>query len=195
MPQLVVATFNIHAGTDGWGTPFDVMASCDELGADILSLQETWTPDSGRGSPLRSRLARLPVARLRSRTPSSSSRSRARQALGPRNPRRDRSLWVGDAENLADLPGVHWDQARRGTWGLPSCRGCRQGRRSRGTRPAAPRSSTAARGHPCEIESTAARSPSSACTWRTSPTDRRSWWNACAAGSRPRGDRAYWRVT
>jgi endonuclease/exonuclease/phosphatase family metal-dependent hydrolase len=120
MPQLVVATFNIHAGTDGWGTPFDVVASCDELGADILLLQETWTPEGGEGlafevaSSLGYESHEVPLSDalfLKSVTGPG-------KRWGPRNPRRDRSLWVGDAENLAHLPRVHWDQARRGTWGI-----------------------------------------------------------------------------
>ena len=49
MPQFTVATFNIHAGVDGWGTPFDVVGCCRRLDADVLLLQETWTPDGGQG--------------------------------------------------------------------------------------------------------------------------------------------------
>jgi endonuclease/exonuclease/phosphatase family metal-dependent hydrolase len=44
-PSLTVASFNLHAGIDGWGRPFDVVAACRDLDADILVLQETWTPD------------------------------------------------------------------------------------------------------------------------------------------------------
>ncbi len=45
MPQLVVATFNIHAGVDGWGRPHDVVGACRQLDADVLVLQESWAPD------------------------------------------------------------------------------------------------------------------------------------------------------
>ena len=44
---LRVATFNIHMGVDGWGRPFDVVAECRALDADVLVLQEAWTPDDG----------------------------------------------------------------------------------------------------------------------------------------------------
>ena len=44
-----VATFNLHAGVDGWGRPFDVVAACRAIDADVLVLQETWTPDDGPG--------------------------------------------------------------------------------------------------------------------------------------------------
>lgn len=45
MPHLVVATFNIHAGVDGWGRPHDVVDACRHLDADVLVLQESWAPD------------------------------------------------------------------------------------------------------------------------------------------------------
>jgi endonuclease/exonuclease/phosphatase family metal-dependent hydrolase len=47
MSELSVATFNIHAGIDGWGRPFDVVAACASLDADILALEENWAPDGG----------------------------------------------------------------------------------------------------------------------------------------------------
>lgn len=39
---LTVASFNMHAGVDGWGRPFDHMAVCRALGADVLVLEESW---------------------------------------------------------------------------------------------------------------------------------------------------------
>jgi endonuclease/exonuclease/phosphatase family metal-dependent hydrolase len=47
--DLVVASFNVHAGVDAWGRPFDVTAAATSLGADVLLLQETWTPQGGIG--------------------------------------------------------------------------------------------------------------------------------------------------
>lgn len=44
-----VATFNLHAGVDGWGRPFDVVEACRAIDADVLVLEETWTPESGTG--------------------------------------------------------------------------------------------------------------------------------------------------
>jgi endonuclease/exonuclease/phosphatase family metal-dependent hydrolase len=46
---LSVATFNVHAGVDGWGRPFDVVGACRAIDADVLVLEETWTPQSGTG--------------------------------------------------------------------------------------------------------------------------------------------------
>lgn len=44
---FVVATFNLHAGVDGWGRPFDVVAACRSLDADVVVLEENWAPDDG----------------------------------------------------------------------------------------------------------------------------------------------------
>ncbi len=49
-PRLTVATFNVHAGVDGWGRPFDLLKACSALDADVLVLQETWTPEDGPGT-------------------------------------------------------------------------------------------------------------------------------------------------
>jgi endonuclease/exonuclease/phosphatase family metal-dependent hydrolase len=47
MPRVVVASFNVHGGVDGWGRPFDVVDACRRIGADVLMLQECWFPDDG----------------------------------------------------------------------------------------------------------------------------------------------------
>jgi endonuclease/exonuclease/phosphatase family metal-dependent hydrolase len=47
---ITVASFNIHAGVDGWGRPFEAIERCAALEADILVVQEDWCPvDSGAG--------------------------------------------------------------------------------------------------------------------------------------------------
>ncbi len=47
--ELVVASFNVHSGVDGWGRRFDVVAACARCDADVLVLQESWTADGGKG--------------------------------------------------------------------------------------------------------------------------------------------------
>jgi endonuclease/exonuclease/phosphatase family metal-dependent hydrolase len=42
-----VTTFNLHAGIDAWGRPFDVVDAVCSIGADVMLLQECWTPDNG----------------------------------------------------------------------------------------------------------------------------------------------------
>ncbi|MGO9028347.1 MAG: endonuclease/exonuclease/phosphatase family protein [Acidimicrobiales bacterium] len=49
-PRLTLASFNVHCGVDGWGRPFDVVAECAALDADVLVMQESWAPDDGTPS-------------------------------------------------------------------------------------------------------------------------------------------------
>ncbi len=42
-----VATFNLHAGVDGWGRPTRVLDHVAQLDADILVLPELWRGDDG----------------------------------------------------------------------------------------------------------------------------------------------------
>ncbi len=46
---VVVASFNVHAGIDGWGRAWDVVSAVRRLEADVVILQEVWSPD-GRPS-------------------------------------------------------------------------------------------------------------------------------------------------
>ena len=41
--MLTVANFNLHAGVDGWGRPFDTIAVCRDLETDVIALEESWT--------------------------------------------------------------------------------------------------------------------------------------------------------
>ena len=43
--RLRVATYNVHAGVDGWGRPTDVVGTAVALDADLLFLQESWRGD------------------------------------------------------------------------------------------------------------------------------------------------------
>lgn len=42
-----VATFNLHAGVDGWGRPTNALHEAVALGADIMVVPETWRGDEG----------------------------------------------------------------------------------------------------------------------------------------------------
>jgi endonuclease/exonuclease/phosphatase family metal-dependent hydrolase len=46
----VVGTFNVHAGVDGWGRPYDVVGACRAIDADVLVLEECWSPEVGLGT-------------------------------------------------------------------------------------------------------------------------------------------------
>ena len=50
-----MASYNVHGGLDGWGRPFDVVEPCRQIDADVVVLQECWSPDVGR--PLAHRVA------------------------------------------------------------------------------------------------------------------------------------------
>lgn len=72
MAGIVVASFNVHGGMDGWGRDWDVVAACAELDADVLVLQEDFVAEGdghGVAGEVAARLgyevrrARLAVAR------------------------------------------------------------------------------------------------------------------------------------
>lgn len=44
-----MASYNVHAGVDGWGARHDVVSTCASFDADVIVLQESWKPDDGEG--------------------------------------------------------------------------------------------------------------------------------------------------
>jgi endonuclease/exonuclease/phosphatase family metal-dependent hydrolase len=42
---LSIANYNMHCGMDGWGRPYDFVASITALDADVIVLEEAWTVD------------------------------------------------------------------------------------------------------------------------------------------------------
>ncbi len=56
MRRVVVASYNVHGGVDGWGRTFDELDACRRIDADVLMLQESWAPDGGE--PMAERVAR-----------------------------------------------------------------------------------------------------------------------------------------
>lgn len=77
---LRLASFNVHAGVDGWGQPFDVAQACRSLNADVLVMQENWSVDAGPGvagsvgEQLGYRVIHQPMARGRRALPSAPGR-------------------------------------------------------------------------------------------------------------------------
>ena len=41
---MILASMNLHGGRQADGTPFDVVAACGQLKADVIVLQEAWWP-------------------------------------------------------------------------------------------------------------------------------------------------------
>ncbi len=120
MPELSLATFNVHAGMDGWGRRYDLVGACRRLSADVIVLQETFAPSGGRSQAdeiaeqLGLTAVSLPLARAwRRREPAANPRGwEPRKVL----PSTLRALRVGgrvDSPGRADLAGYE-----EGTWGL-----------------------------------------------------------------------------
>src|ERR1700688_469667 len=124
MPRVVVASYNVHGGVDGWGRPFDVVDACRRIDADVLVLQESWCPDGAVSMAERVAaqmgyvVAELPFARGRIAAPPAD----APQRWGPR-------LWARRVNGLrldrGRGSGSHRDRPNpprrggvRGTWGV-----------------------------------------------------------------------------
>jgi endonuclease/exonuclease/phosphatase family metal-dependent hydrolase len=119
--EVVAATFNIHAGIDGYGRPFDVVGACGELGADIIFLEEVFHPGKGPSQAalvadeLGFHCSEVPLTRaLRLRHPLTGA------PVGEWEPRRPysrgaRSLLVGGSLRRK---GRRASQYEEGAWGI-----------------------------------------------------------------------------
>jgi endonuclease/exonuclease/phosphatase family metal-dependent hydrolase len=124
MSELAVATFNLHAGVNGWGRAFDVVSACADLDADVLVLQETWTPAGGEGlaaavaSSLGYEAHEVALSDAILLEPATAP---GRRKWGPYSgdPRHARRLWVADSEDVRRLRRLRWGSAAEsGTWGI-----------------------------------------------------------------------------
>jgi len=116
-----VASFNVHMGVDGWGRPFDLVEECAALDADVLVLQEAWTPDDG--SPGTAELvaerlgctivAEAPLAHARLYAPLPTTTRRWAPVLG-----QVRKTLRLDEERFKVPAGARDRPAQSGTWGL-----------------------------------------------------------------------------
>jgi endonuclease/exonuclease/phosphatase family metal-dependent hydrolase len=116
-----VASFNVHMGVDGWGRPFDLVEECAALDADVLVLQEAWTPDDGTPGTAAlvaqrlgcSIVAEAPLAHARLYAPIDTTTRRWAPALG-----QVRKTLRLDDERFKVPAGSRDRAARTGTWGL-----------------------------------------------------------------------------
>ena len=120
MPQLVVATFNIHAGSMAGARPSTSWSPAPRLDADVLVLQETWTPEVGDGlaclvaASLGYEVHEVPLAGACCCNPSSLSA----HGGGPWNPR-SAPLPLGRRRRAASGgTACRLGKARVGTWGI-----------------------------------------------------------------------------
>ena len=90
MPELTIASFNCHAGLqarrNGVCEPYDLDTALAGIDADVVVLQESWTPDGGAaavrrvGDAIGAEVFELPVRSVpaRSLAARASRRQRAR---------------------------------------------------------------------------------------------------------------------
>ena len=116
-----VASFNVHMGVDGWGRPYDLVEECAALDADVLVLQEAWTPDdgspgtadvvaSGLGYTV---VAEAPLAHARLYAPIDTDTGRWAPMLG-----QIRKTLRLDEERFKVPAGSRDRPAQSGTWGV-----------------------------------------------------------------------------
>jgi len=123
MPGLVVASFNVHGGVDGFGRPFDVVAACRSLDAHVLVLQEAWSPASSEtlarqvGDELGYTVEELALTRARvsSRPDSGGDRSSWGPLLFPYG---EHGLQVGERANDRPPRRRGAGSGEDGSWGI-----------------------------------------------------------------------------
>ena len=54
-----LAQFNMHCGIDGWGRPYDFVGVIAGFAADVIVLEESWTPEGSDASQAAQAAARL----------------------------------------------------------------------------------------------------------------------------------------
>jgi len=128
--EIVVASYNVHGGVDGWGRPYDVEAVCRRIDADVLVLQESWRPDhgvglaEGVGEALGYAVTSFALSRCRMFSPASSAG--AHRSWGPRpwgGTGRERGMdlrrWDGSSERRSRRTVATAEPVRRdGSWDL-----------------------------------------------------------------------------
>jgi endonuclease/exonuclease/phosphatase family metal-dependent hydrolase len=89
MPEMSLASFNVHSGVDTRGHAYDVVEACATLDADVLVLQESWHTDGEDESTaarvagrLGYRLIEQPMARSRLHAPIEELAPRVGSRLG-----------------------------------------------------------------------------------------------------------------
>ena len=119
--RSVVATFNTHAGMDGYGRRFDLVEACAAIGADVLVLVEVFAPHSETSQPsavaaaLGYHVVELPLSRAwRVRRPFPAPDDGSWEPQRP-YPRARRALRIGTY--LARHPPAA-TQFEEGTWGI-----------------------------------------------------------------------------
>jgi endonuclease/exonuclease/phosphatase family metal-dependent hydrolase len=123
---LSIANYNMHCGMDGWGRPYDYLASIAALDADVIVLEEAWTQAGDDSGGQSAEAARTLGYQLVAHTLGEGRRIRPQ----PRAPAtwRARAVWA-DRNRALFLDGLRpvsarvqslerWKEAERGTFGM-----------------------------------------------------------------------------
>jgi endonuclease/exonuclease/phosphatase family metal-dependent hydrolase len=116
---LSLANFNMHAGIDGWGRPFDFIGVCRSMDVDVLVLEEAWT---GQAEEIAGALG----AHLFSATLAEGRRIRPQaEATAHWMPRgafagRQKSLFFDQLRPIPadDVRSANYREAEVGSWGI-----------------------------------------------------------------------------
>lgn len=122
--EFVAASFNVHAGVDGWGRPFDVVSVCRSIDADVLVLQESWHPDGGVstaeavGEALGYQVTEVPLASGRRAQPHPEASDRWMRPVDWRTA--SHALFLDSERPLADTVrrSRRFREAEPGAWGI-----------------------------------------------------------------------------
>ncbi len=124
--MLSIANYNMHCGMDGWGRPYDYLAAITALDADVIALEEAWTPAGDDTGGQSAEAARLLGYQIVAHTLGEGRRI-SPQAGAP-DRWRARAMWADQNKALymdtvrPQRPKVQattrWKQAERGTLGI-----------------------------------------------------------------------------
>ena len=122
MPGIVVASFNVHSGVDGWGRPYDAASACEQLDADVLVLLEDFVPDGrpGLAADIAAQLGyqhrAVTIARARRFPPAAGPRRGFGPPVWARRPVGVRVALPRRAQSARRRPA--WDAYVEGDWGI-----------------------------------------------------------------------------
>ncbi len=122
--EFVAASYNVHAGIDGWGRPHDVVEICRRIDADVLVLQESWRPE-GRpsladevGGALGYTVTEVALAHGRRAGPHPTASARWMRRLDWRTA--SHALFLDSERPFSRrvVDSARFRDAERGTWGI-----------------------------------------------------------------------------
>lgn len=123
-PPFSVVTYNLHAGIDGWGRPYDVVAACRGLDADLLVLEESWCPEGQPGlatelaAALGCSFRELPLAGGRRAGPHPNANQRWMRSLDWRSSSHAIYLDSNRSFSRGIAASDRYREAQRGSWGI-----------------------------------------------------------------------------